>query len=155
MVGDVQSQEFLLGYSPDGQFEIIARPDKNFFQKNFFFLQFLVLYEILIGLMYRVKIYFFFCEKSLIILFLFFSERAGEGLSPEISPTAAAASTFTSCPAPPFSATAASAAPAAAAAAAPYPAADLDTRQRRDVCSGEWFHYGEKRIHREDFRYDR
>nr|XP_022294900.1 serine/arginine repetitive matrix protein 1-like [Crassostrea virginica] len=26
MVGDVQSQEFLLGYSPDGQFEIIARP---------------------------------------------------------------------------------------------------------------------------------
>ena len=54
MVGDVQSQEFLLGYSPDGQFEIIARPGNFFFPEFFFFLNFLVLYEMLIGLMYRV-----------------------------------------------------------------------------------------------------
>ena len=31
MVGELQSQEFLIGYSPDGQFEIIARPGKFFF----------------------------------------------------------------------------------------------------------------------------
>ena len=39
MVGELQSQEFLIGYSPDGQFEIIARPGKFFFfqKKKFFF----------------------------------------------------------------------------------------------------------------------
>ena len=46
MVGDVQSvqsQEFLLGYSPDGRFEIVARPGKFFFKKKIFFFNFLVL----------------------------------------------------------------------------------------------------------------
>ena len=55
MVGDVQNQEFLLGYTPEGNYEIVARPGKLFFfQKKIFFFKFLVLYVILIGLMYRV-----------------------------------------------------------------------------------------------------
>ena len=58
MIGMPQTQEFLIGYSPDGNYEIIARPGKFFFRKKFFLSIFLVLYEMLIGLMYRV---FFFC----------------------------------------------------------------------------------------------
>ena len=46
--------EYLLGYSPDGLFEIIVRPGKFFFRKKKIFFKFLVLYEILIGVMYRV-----------------------------------------------------------------------------------------------------
>ena len=55
MIGMAQTQEFLLGYSPDGNYEIIARPGKYFFlEKILFSFNFLVLYEMLIGLMYRV-----------------------------------------------------------------------------------------------------
>ena len=35
MVG-AAGNEFFLGYTPDGNFEIVARPGKFFFQKNFF-----------------------------------------------------------------------------------------------------------------------
>ena len=35
MVGDsVPNQEYLLGYTPEGNYEIIARPGKFFFQKK-------------------------------------------------------------------------------------------------------------------------
>ena len=40
-----QSQEFLLGYTPNGDYEIIARPGKFFFFSEKIFLHFLVLYE--------------------------------------------------------------------------------------------------------------
>ena len=74
MIGMPQTQEFLIGYSPDGNYEIIARPGKFFFlEKNFFFQFFLVLYEMLIGLMYRVFffVFVFFFKSHLLLLFLF------------------------------------------------------------------------------------
>ena len=42
MIGMAQAQEFLLGYSPDGNYEIIARPGKFFFSEKIFFFNFLV-----------------------------------------------------------------------------------------------------------------
>ena len=36
MIGMAQAQEFLLGYTPNGDYEIIARPGNFFFQKIFF-----------------------------------------------------------------------------------------------------------------------
>ena len=43
MVGaDDSGREYVLGYSPDGRFEIVARPGKFFFQKNFFFFSILL-----------------------------------------------------------------------------------------------------------------
>ena len=68
MVG-AAANEFLLGYTPDGNFEIVARPGKFFFQKKNFFFKFLVLYEMLIEFMYRV--YFFFCKSHLLFYFYF------------------------------------------------------------------------------------
>ena len=42
MVGAADdSREYVLGYSPDGRFEIVARPGK-FFSEKFFFLSILV-----------------------------------------------------------------------------------------------------------------
>ena len=34
MIGIAQSQEFLIGYTPNGDYEIIARPGKFFVQKK-------------------------------------------------------------------------------------------------------------------------
>ena len=41
MVGDVQNQEFLLGYTREGNYEFIARPGKFFFSEKKIFLQIL------------------------------------------------------------------------------------------------------------------
>ena len=54
MVGASDNEEMLLGYSPDGMFEIVLRPGKFFFQKKIFFTQILFFVNFLISLMYRV-----------------------------------------------------------------------------------------------------
>ena len=51
MVGAMDNDELLLGYSPDGMFEIVLRPGKFFFHK-FFFMFFVKFFKI--ELMYRV-----------------------------------------------------------------------------------------------------
>ena len=88
--------EFLLGYTADGLFEIIMRPSKffsEFFFQKIFFLQILVLYEFFDRVNSVYFFFFFFSVKVTYYLILFFSDWTCEGLSAQISPSAATSPT--------------------------------------------------------------